>query len=295
MDFLSKFGTVEIAADSRISEIDKTFCKAHQKAYEAAISCFHELEYIWYDITDRQVNILSGIESGYATYLSSEDIDISASKIITHIKGLHNKFLGNLVSYFNSKYHISIDEFTVAENSLPPKPSDKAYDKEIQEKYEGELLNLILHYEDIVNFIFAQMDGRGFSEQAFHELTEKCHAAAWNSYQKKANFEVKKSVLQFSYGCSYSSWYSSSNWELIDGVKNILRGIAHFETGDYGIYPYGFDRLLGYGRCAADVFEFPTSKKVQQLKMFKNGRVDIKFSSEVYARQFSDKYLGLVC
>ena len=29
--------------------------------------------------------------------------------------------------------------------------------------------------------------------------------------------------------------------------------------------------------------------------MFKNGRVDIRFTSETYAAEFATRYLGLVC
>lgn len=41
--------------------------------------------------------------------------------------------------------------------------------------------------------------------------------------------------------------------------------------------------------------DFPDCHKVEQLKMFKNGRVDIRFSSEASAREFVDEYLGTVC
>ena len=58
--------------------------------------------------------------------------------------------------------------------------------------------------------------------------------------------------------------------------------------------PYGFDSLLGYRHSGSDTVEFPTCSKVIQLKMFKNGRVDIKFASAAIARQFADDYLGRV-
>ena len=46
MDLLSKFDAVTIQADSRITEDDRDYCIAHQKAYDVAHSCFHELVYI---------------------------------------------------------------------------------------------------------------------------------------------------------------------------------------------------------------------------------------------------------
>lgn len=296
MDILAKFEAVEVDADMRISDTDKVFCEAHQQAYEAALSCFHELEYIWNDMYSRQKELLSTVERRYTTYLSSEgDLNISTDNILDHIKALHRKFLGNILNYFNNTYHITIDRLAADEHLFPCKPPDRSYDKDLQEKYEDEILNLVLHYEDIVNFIFMQMDGRKFEEQAFHELREKCSTAAWIEDRQKARFEIKKYILYFVYGCSFSTLYSSSPWELLDSTKEILRGIAHFETEDFTAYPYGFDCLLGYNRCTTDLFEFTTGKKVRQLKMFKNGRVDIKFANEQYVRQFCDKYLGLVC
>lgn len=296
MDLLAKFESVEVDADTRISDTDKVFCEAHQQAYEAALSCFHELEYIWEDIYSGQINLLSSMKRGYATYMSSEgNLDISTDKIHNHIKSLHRKFLGNILNYFNDTYHVTIDRLAADEQLFPCKPSGRSHDRELQMKYEDEMLNLVLYYEDIVNFIFLQMDGRKFDEQAFYELKEKCSTAAWIGDRQKARCEIKKNILYFNSGCSFSTLYSSSPWELYDNTKAILRGIAHFETGNFTVYPYGFDHLLGYGHCDTDLFEFSTSKKVKHLKMFKNGRVDIKFASEQYVRQFCDKYLGLVC
>lgn len=293
MDILSKFESVEVDVDTRISDTDKVYCEAHQQAYEAALSCFHELEYIWDDMYSRQIELLSAIGRGYTTYLSSEaDLNISTDSIHNHIKTLHRKFLGNILNHFNDTYHITIDSLDADEHLFPCKPSDRSYDKDLQQKYEDEILNFVLYYENIVNFIFMQMDGRKFDEQAFHELKEKCSSAAWIGDRKKARFEIKKNILYFNNGCLFSTLYSSSPWELLDSTKAILRGIAHFETGDFTVYPYSFDSLLGYGRRATDLFEFSTCKKVRQLKMFKNGRVDIKFASEQYVRQFCDKYLG---
>ena len=78
-------------------------------------------------------------------------------------------------------------------------------------------------------------------------------------------------------------------------MKDILRGMAHFETGSFCVYPLGFSELLGYNRLGKSEWEFSTCEKVKCLKMFKNGRVDIRFSSEIYAAEFAAKYLGLVC
>ena len=101
MDLLSKFDAVTIQADSRITENDRDYCIAHQKAYDVARSCFHELVYIWEDLTTQQSDILTDKEQesyGRNAYLpSNDDLKISTDKIEDHIKSLHTRLIRRLV------------------------------------------------------------------------------------------------------------------------------------------------------------------------------------------------------
>jgi hypothetical protein len=213
MDLFAKFNEVEIQADSRITETDRDFCNAHQKAYNAARSCFGELIYIWEDLTKQQTDLLADMEEksyGMDTYLHShDDLKISSGKINDHIMSLHFRFISRLVQYFNEKYHVSVDANTIESHLLPEQPSrDWRHSAENEQAYQEKMLALSLHYQDILNEIFVQLDGRDFREQALYELKEACHEAAWNSYNKSAKYEIKKDVLRFSsYGCSYDSWF----------------------------------------------------------------------------------------
>ncbi|WP_207636776.1 hypothetical protein [Hungatella hathewayi] len=250
------------------------------------------MEYIWEDICSRQTDILSEVDS-HSPYLStSGGLDISAEQIREHMVGLHSRFISNIVTHFSRTYHVSIDQNTIEDKLLPQKASESRWTKPEQD--EGDMSAWSLLYEDIVKLIFEQMNGRDFGEQALYELKDKCHNAAWSYLNKTAEFEIKKCVLRFACGCSYKNWYGSGEWELYGSLKEILKGIAHFETGRFALLPHGFDSLLGYRHSGSDTVEFSTCSKVSQLKMFKNGRVDIKFASEAIARQFADDYLGRV-
>ena len=77
-------------------------------------------------------------------------------------------------------------------------------------------------------------------------------------------------------------------------MREILWGLAHFETGSYCMIPAGFHPLLGFDGTKETVIEFPTCKMAKQIKLFKSGRVDLKFHSPEFAEQFVNKYLGLV-
>lgn len=297
MSILTKFDTVEVKADNRISGIDKQFCEIHQSAYDSARYSFQELKYFWNDISENQKSILESTSDKYAytTYLRM-DHDISENSIQSHIAGLHSRFIHNIVGYFNRCYHVSADTSRIEENLFPQNQQKEQhrYDKEMQKQYDEAIQILALRYESVIDQIFVQLDGRGFVEQAVFELKEKCHNAAWNAYGKTARYELKNETIRFDgYSCSYKEWFSQGNWELSENMKKILYGAAYFETNSFSSYPDGFSNLLGYNRSDSDLIKFPTCDKIRQLKMFKNGRVDLKFTSSFYARQFISGYLGL--
>lgn len=77
-------------------------------------------------------------------------------------------------------------------------------------------------------------------------------------------------------------------------MKDILYGVAHFETESYRVLPLGFSDLVGYCDIKEAMVEFPTCEKVKQIKLFKNNRVDLKFATAALAGEFIEKYLGTV-
>lgn len=298
MKLLDKFSAVEVKADNRIMEEDKYFCEQHQAAYEAARTSFQELAYIWSDIEDTQSKLLAGLgDSSYAykTYLTSEGgPEIDDDSLKKHIVSLHTRFIETIVYYFNSKYHVTADIEPIKEHILPQQPRDR-WDEDGVKVYGEAMQSLRLRYQDILDQILVQLDGRGFVEQAFYELKESCHRAAWSSYDHKAKYELKRDILRFpDYGCHYESWYSSEHWELRDGLKNIMRGLAHFESGSFSAVPSELAPLVGYGRFEYNQIDFSFCQKVCQLKMFKNGRVDLKFANAECAQEFVNTYLGTV-
>lgn len=78
-------------------------------------------------------------------------------------------------------------------------------------------------------------------------------------------------------------------------MKHILRGIIHYETDSFTLIPREFSELLGYGCHDANEISFTTCKKIKSLKAFKNGRVDLRFTEEGYAKEFAETYLGTTC
>ncbi len=77
-------------------------------------------------------------------------------------------------------------------------------------------------------------------------------------------------------------------------MKAVLLCAAYFETGSVGVYPIGFPQPPFAETFTVNQLDFPGCEKLTQLRFFKNGRVDLRFSSDSCANQFHDTYLGRV-
>lgn len=296
MDLLQKFAAVEVSEDTRITEADRDFCKTHQAAYDNARSALAEFKCVWEDMVAGQKDLLSKIGATSTLYLLyNNDIRISSRKIEEQIKHTHTVFIRELIEYFNKTYKISISTLDIQNSLLPKKPETNHLGDNSAEReaYEKSMLALSLQYTDILEQLFLHLNGRNLKEQAIHELLEKCHQAAWNSYRKSSNFTRKKAVLQFSnYACSYSTLCFSDAWNLSRSTIHILQGIAHYETDSFSHIPVDIASVINAYKLSQDFYEFPTCKKLKSMKLFKNGRIDFRFTSEEYAQKFADKYLG---
>ena len=295
MELLAKFDTIEIKTDLRISEADREFCTAHQNAYEAAQNSLLELLYFWEDILKAKISVPSSTASGTLSYFPSDSIlQISSDSLRKYLESIHDTFVTNLADYFSHHYHITISTFLILRELLPQEPQNDTDYKSAMEAYKEKLLTLSLDWNQIVDQIFLQFDGRGLTEQALHELKEKCHNAAWNTYRKICCYERKKRHIRFTnFACRYKDWHHC--WEMNDGMKNILTGIAHFETDSFSLIPDEISFLINNNYIHYDVTEFSTCKKVQQIRLYKNGRADNTFSDESLAKKFVEDYLGTVC
>lgn len=294
MNLIDKLSAVEIKTDTRISEKDRNFCVINQNAYDTAKADLDCIRKQWDSLVKNQEDILSAsTDSDYEKYRFISIDGFSSRDIRKKIETLPKIFIDTIVNYFNNRYHVSINSDEVKRKFIPKEP-EWSWEKKRTEEYHKTMLELSLRYEDILEQIFVQLGGRTFEERAVAELKEKCHQFAWNSYTNTKEFEIKNDTIQFNgYACSYDNWIGKPKWKIIDGMKDILRGVSHFETGQLEYYPNGISDLLGWDDKDASTYEFSLTK-VKQVRLFKNHRVDIKFSSKEYAAHFASEYLGLL-
>ena len=294
MSLLDKFSAIEVKADTRISEADREFCQKHQKAYLEARDALRSIKKQWKELYDAQMAIMEQISDSEYTkdrYIRLEGL--STTSFTQKIELLPELFITSLVTYFNGKYHVSVS-VEAAKKALLPESPRYDWEKSRTKEYHKMMRDFTITYEDVVEQIFVQLGGRTFGQRALDELKEKCHKFAWNTYHSRAEYEIKSDTIQLTgYACSYDSWLSRCVWKFNDGMRDVLRALAHFETQQLDYLPKDIAFLVGYDDKCSSAYEFDY-EKLKRIRMFKNHRVDVKFASKELAHQFAEQYLGLV-
>ncbi len=298
MNLLEKFDRVKICADNCITEADRQFFQRQQAIYQDAVEGFYQIAVLWTDMCNRQKVSLSDSEDMDDTWKKKYLVslwwpEITVGKILNHISTLHKEFIFTVVSYLNDTYHLSLDADNVKDGLFPEELKFTGQEETVD---WSKLSPVVLRYENAIELILSWFHGRTFEEQAPYELTEQCHLAAWREHDHKANFEQKKNLVKLLGGaCEYGSYGSRQRWHIHKSAKNILKALAYFETGAFSQYPDGINDLLSEEYCLwYDLWELEDCEKLEKIKLFKNGRMDIRFTSEDYARQFVNGYLGTI-
>ena len=290
MSFLDKFNAVEITSDSRITEADRNFCQSRQACYEYSLARLRELTDTIHQYKETEKSMSDDGDNHYF-HIDGFSKEIESS---------HLNFTGSIISYFTKTYALDLDSDQIKKALMPEKPMYNLYDYDVelvketnQQRDEWEKLiyeTLVINYNDILDHIFAQLNGLSFQELALQQLKDKARRAGnyidrYSGEPQKALYTLKSNTLTFD-GC----YRDYGHWELYDRTKAILRAASHFEFGNFDVpTAYGWHDLLGSWRYDSDQYDM--EGKIIRFKSFKNRRFDIKFASPQLAQQFVDEYL----
>lgn len=301
MSLLDKFNSIEVKADARISEHDREFCMAYHEAYVKGRAALKSLRQSVEESLNEQQSIISRVVPKDEMYDRSFFLgdSVHAHDITNSLRNSHRVLISAIVSYFERTYKVSLETDKIEEVLLPKEPDRySSYNSAEYKEYYGAVENTELKYEDILDQIFIQLGGFSFQEKALNELKQKAHDAAWNRYYGNKCYEQKKAVISFShYACSFDSWHEEYHHgeheiQLTNGMKNVIRALAYFECGDAGSIPWTLNTLLGYNWTTYNTEMQFGLEKLKSVKCFKNGRVDVRFTSEAFAREFAETFLG---
>lgn len=328
MGIMDKFATVEIKADRRISEEDRAFCQRQQEAFEKSGVALQKLADLMATVVAEQKAIFADNEEEIGGYLASRNaVTCDVDRVYEVMKHRNKRFIDNIVHYFVRKYRVDLDEGIIREHLIPAKPKEpdfpsvgyyrdmtaeelddyKAKMKVHQEKqdaWELSLRALPLRYEQIVDEIFVQLGGFSFEERAMNEFLQRtwdaCHYTcdySWNNIKKDdERFEIKNATLRLPDGCNCdeNKWMSHPipKFSPTERLVTLLDALAWYQCGRMSEGHLWFPELgYRYGSTEENVVYTRNMSKVDSIKLFKNGRVDIKFRSAAYAQEFAEQCL----
>ena len=254
-DILSKFDDVKINNNSRISASDEEFCKNKEGEYKQFIE----------------------FSNNYIQYLENNILKNSMFDSQSLINEMNKKrdnkkcwFTNNIVDYFRTTYKIT----------LTAEPIHKKYDIKID-------------YNTIVSDIIEQLGGYNFIDKAEKEIKDACKAAF-----RQENIKIKNNKItidSFFYIDYFSKRYNDYevSYNSDDNFHKLFKAFSHFIFRANESY---FNTLYHTITREKNDNVFKThliaNNGVKTLKLYKNGKIDIEFSSAEYARQFAKEYCG---
>lgn len=313
MSLLNKFSSVEIKADNRISEEDKAFCQRHQEAFDkSGLALAVIAEKMSAALAEQESILGTGTDGGTDQYVSGNGFSCNDGFVYGVMKQRNKSFITALVRYFAHKYNVKLDKDEILEHLIPAPPqepqlpwggyrdmSDEQIDqfkermevyRQEETKYSEAMRAFPLRYEQIVDEIFVQLGGFSFQEQAMNEFLERTWKCCHQNWDGKERFEIKNDTLRLTSGWCWcdDQWSWGPDWKPSDDLRTLLDALAWYQCGRMGEAALWFPELCRY-TTKENQFDTCNMSKVKFIKLFKNGRVDIKFRSATYVQEFVEQ------
>lgn len=268
-DILNLFDTIDLTQEKTIiSDEDREHINKYEESYRATLSVF-----------ENHLQQLQELHGQYGDYYSAEEAfgfvcdmkDIR--KIQERIKELKENFVYQICRYFMNKYNVTIDY------------------KSIYNKYDTTVTA-----QNILDEIVEQLDGFTFVEKAQQEIKQQLQKEITKNTEVKDNklilsnfFYIDSFDLKWGdYKLSYNSY---------DRAETLLKALYLYEYNITQLTEEA-EQLLKTLKYSKNDDVFTTHelnmKKVKSIKLYKNGRVDIEFTSSHYAREFAKDFLNIV-
>ena len=272
MNILNKFENFELKQKDILSDEDKENCEKIQSVYEHTLSTYKK----WYDVYHE--NLKSNDEHNY------NGLKINDLSVCEKIEALDNNLIWQIYHYFSSKYGISLRKINLDKST-------------INYNYQASTISTTpLNYEVYVEDILKQLNGLSFENMRIKQLKEKLRDNCKNRYCDTWNIEIKGNIIKFDNLLSWSkySWEDDYKLHILDAFLFVKSSLAWFEYGKETNFIELNQLKKNYNIHWNDIEKNIklNSQKIKSIKLFKNGRVDVKFSSPEIAREFITEWCG---
>lgn len=265
-NLFAKFDGLEVKASDRIPEEDVLYCENQQRLYDQAVGFLQ-------DCLQKTRDIYNAYQDGEY----KKDGYIDQYDDIRHfedrIEKVKQAFSSRIKYYFTNKYKITVGNIT---------------DREA------------LCYSDIVEEIFEQLGGLSFQEKAAKEVMDNLKESCRRGYSDEVKAVVKNKKVNINDFIWATKCSIMHRWEIghnsRDTLVKLFKALSHFESGSITIAHY-YERFLklvqNYEDSVFDRYELGYNK-VEAIRVYKNGKTEVEFSTSEQAQKFAKDYCGFL-
>uniref|UniRef100_A0AB33IP57 Uncharacterized protein n=1 Tax=Prevotella sp. GTC17253 TaxID=3236793 RepID=A0AB33IP57_9BACT len=285
-DLLTDILNVQVHNEEKITEQDRRYCREQQdELYKSLDRIDH-----WYGIFTeeaeqyRESHRISYKDNGEIRYRDSypsyrevckdyTELEFKPFKVINEMVDCNYRavsaFANRIVSYFNRTYNVSV-----------PSPS---IDKDTLE------MGFRPDYATYVDMVIEHLGGRSFRTTAEEELLIRFHRTVHKCRWSPEVPELKNCKISFPNILSFDDFYSTNynqnrlHYNYRTDLETFCSGILF---GSDDLLCGSSDMILNFNEDNIDVSSWYdlTTANAEQIRFFKNGRIDIRFKDREAAQ-----------
>lgn len=270
---LDLFDKVEVKKIDRLNTEDLNKMKELQEGFENAKKVYYELEKIVNSIEDKNV-------TGYLNFGSLRE------DLRERLQNATESFIGSVYWYFKSKYKIDLDDKTYKEDVFRWQCTTRGHSWEEAIEYVESL-----NYEGIIDDIYAQTGTLNFADKGKEEFLE--------NFRDEIGYKMvhKNNTVSFNDLVRQEIWDGNRiSYSYGENLSLMFQAINLFENDNYTLSSWAKKFVCNCRTPAQGKFTpFSTHtnvpfSEIEHIKIYKNGRVDLKFTDYEVAEKFYNMF-----
>lgn len=269
MNLLNMFDNIEIKNTTRLTGEDLHFCELQDKIYNNAYESTYKLQETIKKLNENEIKELNtNYQRSSKTYVHYHTNATTYGFNKYDFEKLFNNLNDNLVSgivyYFENKYSLELD----------------------YEKIKKSAKDKRINYNFIIDIIFEELGGFSFIDKANQQVKDKLKDKTKQYAREKQKVQVKNNKVIIDSFVREDSWTANEiSYNYREELGILFNAINMFcnneQSSEY------IDELSNIRQMKEYDLNFSICSSI---KIFKNGRIDIKFSNGNNALAFAKEY-----
>lgn len=277
IDLLSSIYKIEIRNEEKISDADRIFCENQQNTLYRSLDKIDR----WYGIFVEEAaqykdsykisyepNGRIKFHESYNNRYDTVEVDFTKyefkpfetiNKLVEENHKAVTTFAKSIVAYFNRNYEVSVPYPDIDEKTLP--------------------MGFRPLYQSYVDLVIEHLGGKSFRDTAEEELINRFLNAVKPNRWSKVKPELKKDKIIFPDVISFDSFWDDRNkmhYNYRNELENLCEGIAF---GADNSLQGSSSMIIWFNDNDVDISKpyTLTTTGAEEMKFFKNGRIDVRF------------------